>query len=155
MGLSEEDRKRIEEEEFRSALREKFERESRVSGDVRPVTNHQSEIRGLPTEIYRDIKRCVLAVTRFVSAGIGIGSQLVLRIGSFVIRIGSELLLALVVSSIFVFGLILPLLLGIVAFIGDGAFTGKRQFEWMWLLLALFSWWLLRVIVRWDKRRRR
>jgi len=75
MGLSEDDRKRIEEEEFRRALREKYDRELRVSADVRADTrsqvdvrgvsahfvqadtSHQVEVRGVSTEIYRDAKR--------------------------------------------------------------------------------------------------
>lgn len=75
MGLSEEDCKRIEEEELRRALRERYERELRVSADVRADTrsqvdvrgvsahfvqadtSHQVEVRGVTTEIYRDAKR--------------------------------------------------------------------------------------------------
>ena len=61
MGLSEEDRKRIEEEEFRRSLREKYERELRLSVDVRADTRQQVEVRGVSTEIYRDAKRGVAA----------------------------------------------------------------------------------------------
>ena len=71
MGLSEEDRKRIEEEEFRRSLREKYERELRLSVDVRADTRQQVEVRGVSTEIYRDAKHGASAAGRGVAAGLG------------------------------------------------------------------------------------
>jgi hypothetical protein len=86
MGLSEEDRKRIEEEELRRALREKYERELRISADVRADTrsqvdvrgvsahfvqadtSHQVEVRGVSTEIYRDAKQGLATAAKTTKA---------------------------------------------------------------------------------------
>ena len=67
MPLSEEDRRRIEEEEYRKVARERLERTVRLEADVRTVGDQRLEVRGVSTEIYRDAKSVLAVIARIVA----------------------------------------------------------------------------------------
>lgn len=56
MTLSDEDMRRIEEEEYRKLARERLERTVRLEADIRTSGDQRLEVRGVSTEIYRDAK---------------------------------------------------------------------------------------------------
>jgi hypothetical protein len=56
MALSDEDMRRIEEEEYRKLARERLERTVRLEADIRTSGDQRLEVRGVSTEIYRDAK---------------------------------------------------------------------------------------------------
>jgi hypothetical protein len=56
MTLSDEDRRRIDEEEYRKLSRERLERTVRVEADIRTSGDQRVEVRGVGTEMYRDAK---------------------------------------------------------------------------------------------------
>lgn len=56
MALSDEDMRRIEEEEYRKLARERLERTVRIEADIRSSGDQRVEVRGVGTEMYRDAK---------------------------------------------------------------------------------------------------
>ena len=56
MTLSDEDMRRIEEDEYRKLVRERLERTVRIEADIRTSGNQRVEVRGVGTEMYRDAK---------------------------------------------------------------------------------------------------
>jgi hypothetical protein len=56
MALSDEDMRRIEEEEYRKLARERLERTVRIEADIRTSGDQRVEVRGVGTEMYRDAK---------------------------------------------------------------------------------------------------
>ena len=68
MTLSDEDRRRIEEEEYRKLARERLERTMRIEADIRTSGDQRVEVRGVGTEMYRDAKGAVSGAARSVKA---------------------------------------------------------------------------------------
>jgi hypothetical protein len=66
MTLSDEDRRRIEEEEYRKLARERLERTVRIEADIRSSGDQRVEVRGVGTEMYRDAKGAVSGAARSV-----------------------------------------------------------------------------------------
>lgn len=56
MALSEEDRRRIEEEEYRELVRQRLAKTVRLEADVHMQSDQRMEVRGVGTEIYHDAK---------------------------------------------------------------------------------------------------
>lgn len=70
MTLSDEDRRRIEEEEYRKLARERLERTVRIEADIRTSGDQRVEVRGVGTEMYRDAKGSVRRVAGAVGNAI-------------------------------------------------------------------------------------
>lgn len=66
MTLSDEDRRRIEEEEYRKLARERLERTVRIEADIRTSGDQRIEVRGVGTEIYSDAKGAAKGAARGV-----------------------------------------------------------------------------------------
>ena len=64
MTLSDEDRRRIEEEEYRKLARERLERTVRIEADIRTSGDQRIEVRGVGTEMYRDAKGTTQAAAK-------------------------------------------------------------------------------------------
>ena len=64
MTLSDEDMRRIEEEEYRKLARERLERTVRLEADIRTSGDQRVEVRGVGTEMYGDAKRAAKSAAR-------------------------------------------------------------------------------------------
>ena len=72
MTLSDDDMRRIDEEEYRKLARERLERTVRVEADIRTSGDQRLEVRGLGTEIYHDAKGAARSVKTFSSTLFGV-----------------------------------------------------------------------------------
>ena len=66
MSLSDEDRRRIDEEEYRKLARERLERTVRIEADIRTSGDQRIEVRGVGTEIYSDAKGAAKSVVTWL-----------------------------------------------------------------------------------------
>ena len=64
MNLSDDDRRRIDEEEYRKLARERLERTVRIEAEIRTTGDHRLEVRGVGTEMYRDAKGTTQAAAK-------------------------------------------------------------------------------------------
>ena len=132
MGLSEEDRKRIEEEEFRRSLREKYERELRLSVDVRADTRQQVEVRGVSTEIYRDAKKGASAAGRGVAAGLGKTYTMMLFLLYWFFFLASAFLLMVYIYFLFSNWGNIPMYIGLTGILLSAGVLGSLIW-WRWI----------------------
>jgi|GEM_PF-5746994 len=98
MTLSDDDMRRIEEEEYRKLARERLERTVRIEADIRTSGDQRVEVRGLGTEMYGDAKGAAKGAARAAKPAVKryFAPLMVVIVGWIVLAIIAAIIAALI-----------------------------------------------------------